>query len=471
MNPAPTPPDSWLAQQGTLRPMLRLALPVLAEESLTILVGYTDWWLAGHFLGTTAHQAAMGLMAYVMWLIPSLFSAVAIGATALVARFVGAGDRPAAARVANQALLIGTGLAAVATVVAWFAGPAFIRAMRLETEAAALAGSYLAIVVPAIPLVMIEQVAAACLRGAGDTISGFAAKSLVNVVNMTLSALLLLGPGPIPKLGWEGLAVGTACGHTVGGLLLLVLLLAGRAGLRVGPATLRPDRALIRRVLRIGLPGGIDVLSVLTCQLIYVSIINSLGTLSAAAHGLGLQIEALAYLPGAAFSVAATTLSGQCLGAGQPERATRSVLLTCLVAFCVMSGAAVVFATSGHRLTTFFTGDPANAAGVVTAQLLKIVAVSTPALGVVQVLIGGLRGAGDTRVPLLITFVGLLLIRIPLACLLAWDRFELPMLGVTISAVGWGVHGAWWAMNTDVLTRALLVSLRFWHGGWRRIEV
>jgi len=449
--------------------MLRLAMPVLAEELLTILVGYTDWWLAGHFLQTTDHKAAMGLMSYVMWLLPSLFAAVAIGATALIARSVGAKDHRQASHVANQALLIGGVLAVLATAVVLLGGRYLIDFMQLEPRAAELAWRYLLIVAPGLPLIMVEQVSAACLRGAGDTVSGFVAKSIVNVVNVILSTLLIIGPGPIPQLGWEGIAVGTVCGHVVGGLILLGLLLRGRAGLQLRRKWLRPNLDLLKRLLRIGVPGGIDVMAVLSCHLIYVSIINSLGTLAAAAHGLGVQIEALAYLPGAAFQVAATTLSGQYLGAKEPKRASRSVLMTLAVGCTLMSLAALVFYFGGQLLATFFTGDSQDTAGLLTARLLKIVAFATPFLGVLQILTGALRGAGDTRWPLVITFVGLVGVRIPGAVLLAWEPFQ--FANVVIPCLGWGVLGAWWAMVVDTMLRSLLVTLRFWQGGWKRTRV
>ena len=449
--------------------MLRLAIPVLAEESLTILVGYTDWWLAGHFLRTTDHKAAMGLMSYMMWLLPSLFAAVAIGATAMCARFVGAGDRAQAGKVTNQAILVGGVMAILATGIMALGGRDLIRWMRLEPRAAELAWQYVLIVTPAIPLIMIEQVGAACLRGAGDTVSGFVAKSIVNVVNVILSTLLVLGPGVIPKLGWQGLAIGTACGHMVGGVILLGLLCRGQAGLRLRRRFLRPDFGLLRRLLRIGVPGGIDVLAVLCCHLIYLSIINSLGTVAAAAHGLGVQIEALAYLPGAAFQVAATTLSGQFLGAADPRRATKAVLMTCLVGCSLMSLAALTFFFGGELLTVFFTGDPADEAGIITAQLLKIVAIATPFLGVLQILTGGLRGAGDTRWPLAITFLGLLGVRIPGALFFACEPFLI--LGFEFPCLGLGIYGAWWAMVVDTTLRSLLLALRFLQGGWKGVRV
>src|SRR5436190_22285611 len=98
---------------STFRAMLALALPVLAEESLNLLVGYTDFFLAGRFLPGREPLAAMGLMAYFLWMLPSLFTIVSIGTLAVVARLIGAGERREAAHVARQALLLGLGVAAI----------------------------------------------------------------------------------------------------------------------------------------------------------------------------------------------------------------------------------------------------------------------------------------------------------------------------------------------------------------------
>jgi Na+-driven multidrug efflux pump len=88
-----------------------------------------------------------------------------------------------------------------------------------------------------------------------------------------------------------------------------------------------------------------------------------------------------------------------------------------------------------------------------------------------MILSGALRGAGDTRVPLLITFAGYVLVRIPGAYWLAWPELELPLIGVVLPAVGWGAAGAWIAMVTDTYVRAALVLWRFTHGGWTKVEV
>jgi Na+-driven multidrug efflux pump len=102
---------------------------------------------------------------------------------------------------------------------------------------------------------------------------------------------------------------------------------------------------------------------------------------------------------------------------------------------------------------------------------LKIVAISQPSLALSMVLSGALRGAGDTRWPLAFTFIGFLVVRIPLAYVLAWSEIPLPAFGVIVRGFGLGVIGAWYAMVADVILRSLLVLTRFLHGGWKRVRV
>jgi Na+-driven multidrug efflux pump len=226
----------------------------------------------------------------------------------------------------------------------------------------------------------------------------------------------------------------------------------------------------MRRMLRVGLPGGVDVLSIIACHLTYVAIINSLGTVAQAAHGLGVRIEALSYLPGSAFQVAAATLAGQSLGAADPRRAMRSVIASMFAAVLIMGAAGVVFFVGGEQLAMIFTGERGDVAQL-TGRLMKVVAIVTPILAVLMVLTGALRGAGDTRWMLAITFVGLVGVRLPLACLLAWPEVPLPLVGVAIPGANLGVIGAWYAMAIDCTLRASLATYRFLHGGWKGVRV
>ena len=465
---------SIVHSETNVRPMLGLALPALAEEFLVLMVTWTDWWLAGHYFQAEgdATKTAMSLMGYFMWLIPSLFSAIAIGATAVVARLVGRGDLAGARRTTNQAFLVGGIAAVLITVLVACLGDHFIHVMQLRDEAGRFAREYLGLVVFAIPMVMCTQVGAACLRGAGDTVTGFVAKSFVVLFNILVSTSLVTGWGPFPEVGWKGLAIGTAIGHSIGGLIILTALIAGRAQLRLRLGWMRPDWQRMRTILRIGLPGGFDIATVLFSQLLFLAIINSLGNAAAAAHGLAVQIEACCFLTGAAFQIAAATMAGQFLGARLPGRATSGVLLCFVCGLVLMSILAVLLFFKGHWFAYFFVGSWDDPTALLTAELLRIVAVVIPCLAATMILSGGFRGAGDTVWPLLITAAGFFVVRIPLTLYLCLDQISwLEFDGQPMQGLGWGVQGAWYAMAIDIAFRSLLIGGRFIQGGWRKVAI
>jgi putative MATE family efflux protein len=453
--------------------MIRLALPALAEESLVLLVTWTDWFLASRYFveDGDATKAAMGLMAYLMWLIPSFFTVVAIGATALIARWVGAGDFGRANRTANQAYLAAGVFALGLTLVVSFCDKAFIDLMQLKGDAANYALEYLRTVTPLIPFIMCSQIGAACLRGAGDTVTGFCVKMVVVIVNVLVSTLLVTGYGVFPQLGWKGIAIGTASGYLIGGTVILLVLFRGRAGLRLGWHQMKPDFSILKKMFRIGLPGGFDVATLLFSQLLFLALINSMGKASAAAHGLAVQIEACAFLPGAAFQVAAATMAGQFLGAGQPERATRSVWFCLTVGGAIMVVSGIVLYFFGLEIATMFTNQPTDPTTIKVAELLKVVAYALPSLAVVMIVSGGFRGAGDTIWPFLFTLVGFFVLRIPIAVYLCLETFQIPMSEISIQGLGWGVVGAWYAMAIDLILRSGMILWRFLGGRWRDVEI
>jgi putative MATE family efflux protein len=442
---------------GTLRPLVRLVWPVLVEQLLVMMVGFSDTILAGHYLAPQ-HLAAMTLISYMIWFLTNLFSFVSIGAVAMTARFVGAQDWQNANRVVNQSFLLGGILAVAYTVAGLLFGGRLSSLLQLEGESAALATRYLYCLIAVMPMMMLESVGNGCLRGAGDMVTGLVTMIVVNVINVAVSWSLLLGLGPLPELGWDGLAIGTACGHFVGGLIPLSRLLRGRAGLRIRRAMLVPDRDLMRRILRIGVPGGVDTLSITTCQLVFLSMVDRLGTVAAAAHGVAIRVESLAYLPGYAFQLAAATLAGQYLGARDYHRANRSVLMACATSGGLMIGVSLSFFLFAGPLVDIFLGADQEDVAAVAPGLLKIIAVALPTLALTQVLTGALRGAGDTRWPLVFTFIGFLIVRLPMTWLVTqrWD---------------WGIEGAWYAMAADIIVRCALITARFLTGGWKRVEV
>ncbi len=443
--------------RGVVRPLLRLALPSLAEQFLLMLVVYSDTLLTGRYL-SPQHLAAISLMAYVSWMLVNLFAVVGIAATAMTARFVGAGDYAGACRVVEQSYLLGGLIALVTTAIGFTFRSQWVALMQLEGTSAELAAGYLAYLLPVLPALMLQAVGIACLRGAGDMVTGLVSMAIVNLVNLSVSWVLVLGLGPFPRWGWDGIAAGTALGHVVGAAIITGSLVRGRAGLRLHWRGMWPDRELIRRLLRIGLPGGTDVLTVTGFQMWFVAVINQLGDLAAAAHGVAIRIESLGYLPATAFQMAAATLAGQFLGAKDHRRARRAVATTLAVALAAMGLAGGIFFFGAEGLSRIFLGRQKPELLQLTSSLLRIVAFAMPALAVISVLTGALRGAGDTRWPLVFTLVGYLGVRMPLTYLLA-------------HGLGLGVPGAWYAMWADLALRALLVWGRFRQGGWQRVTL
>lgn len=451
--------------------MLRLTAPVMAEQVLHLCVGFVDLWLTGNYLPGDAYVAAITLVIYALWLIGNAYAFVAYGSTAMIARFVGAGDRAMANRVMNQSMLSGmvwtfTLMGAMLPTVHYFASW-----MALDGTAAEAATRYLTIELCVLPAIMIERVGIACLRGAGDMTSGLVVMTIVNIVNMALSYSLTVGLGPFPALGWTGIALGTALGHCTGAAILLILLSSGRAGFHLRWADLRPDFDLIRRILRIGVPAGVDLMLVTFCHMVYLRIVLALGDTAAAAHGVAIQVEALGYLPGTAFQIAATTMTGQYLGARDYYRARHGVVMACLTASAIMVAAGVFFYLAATPLASFFLGGRSSEVIPLAAQILRVVSFVMLPLALMMVLAGALRGAGDTRWPMFLNLFGVVLVRVPLAAYLANATIHLPLMDVAIAGAGLGVVGAWYAAITDIVVRCVLMMLRFRHDAWQRIEI
>jgi putative MATE family efflux protein len=462
----------------TWRLVVMLALPVLAQQGLYFLVGLSDMYLAGHLPGdlplehreaifsarTTAH--------YVTWFITCYNVLVTVGSTALVARFVGAGDRRLAVAVTHQSLLLAAVMAAVGTTFAFAGGlDLLVDTLELKGLAADFAVAYLQPMFALLFFQIVEAAGIACLVGAGDTRTGLGVMVGVAIVNIPLAWGLSRGWGPLPQLGFVGIAVGTALSHTLGGSFVLWRLARGRYGLRLHLALFRPRLDLLARLLRVSVPAGLDSLSVVAGQLWFLKIVNGLGTQAGAAHGIALVWEAMGYLSGAAFGTAATTLVGQNLGAGRPGQAARAGWMAFALGSCVMALMGLTFYVLAPQMFGVFcpkaSDAPIIALGV---PVLRLVAYAMPALASTIVFTYALRGAGDTRVPVLFTWTGFFLVRIPLAYLLTRDSISLGWLG-TLPGFDLGLLGAWWAMFADLLVRGVFFFLRFARGAWKGQKV
>ncbi len=413
-------------------------------------------------------QAAQTTAQYVAWFIQCYSILVTVGSTALVARFTGAGDKNLALRVTHQALLLAAGFGLIATIVGLAGGlQLLVFSLQLSGLAAQFSLAYLQPLFLLLVFQMIELAGISCLVGAGDTRTGLYVMIGVALVNLPFAWGLCFGLGPFPEMGFRGIALGTALSHTLGCLVVLASLARGRYGLKLHLSLLRPRVDLIRRLLRISLPAGLDSLSLVAGQFWFLSIVNRLGLEASSAHGIAIGWEALGYLSGAAFGTAATTLVGQNLGAGRPQLASRSGWLAFGLGCAVMSFMGVVFFAFAPRMFELFCPqDVQRPIIVVGVPVLRLVAFAMPPLAATIIFSSALRGAGDTRVPVLFTWVGFFAVRIPLAYWLAFPGLDLGPAGHW-PGLDLGLFGAWLAMFADILVRGGFFFHRFLRGRWQ----
>ena len=449
-------------ERGLLRALMVLAVPVLIEQMLHTVVGLTDTWLANNLPGketATAATTAVGNISYVLWFVGLIVSAVGTGSTALIARAKGARHRRLANGVCGQSVTASVFLGLALGVVMYALADPLISAMRLSDQARDFAGSYLRMLTFSLPLMTLMFTANACLRGAGDTVTPAIAMCIVDVVNVALSFSLTYGIWGMPKMGFEGIAMGTVIAYAVGGLLQFGVLLSGRGGVRLHLHRLRPHWHTMRRVLRIGIPSGLEGLLIWVANFTVVIVINQMDktNVSAAAHMNAVKIESLSYLPGFAFAMAAATLTGQALGAKNPRRAAQSTYLAYAVGGGVMTAFGLVFILFGKTLATWMMPNLPETAEL-TGQCLRLAGFIQFGFAASMIFSGALRGAGDTMAVMKLNLASILGVR---------------LVGVLVVVFGFGggVVAVWGVLCGELILRGLLAYLRFARGKWKQVEV
>ena len=438
--------------------VLRMAWPVIVQQVSFTMVQLVDTLLVGH-LGKDA-LAGVGLGSIVFWIPQSGIFAVGVGAVAVAARNVGAGQRERASVTAAMALMMGLAWGVLLALVMALAADPLLRVMGAEPAARSEGVTWMRAASIGFPLTAMLYVGNASLQGAGDTRTPMIIMLVVNLVNAVVAYTLINGPGPFPELRVLGSGLGATSAGVSGAALVLLALAAGRGGLQLQPvAAFRPDAGEMNRILNIGLPAGLENLQFNLAFMVYTRIIASLGSAALAAHRVALSVEGLAFNPGFALGVAAATLVGQSLGAQRPDLAERSAKIALLWALVIMTSMGIVLMVFGEPITSLFvSGEDADEVVDIGRQLLFIFGFALPAMAASQTLAGGLRGAGDTRAVLAIGVFGIWVVRLLPAYLLA-------------IVLGFDAPGAWLAAVLDINSRGLLVWLRFRRGKWKAIKV
>lgn len=437
------------------RRVIDLSGPALVEMVLVSFVGVVDMIMVGR-IGPAA-IAAVGLTNQPMFIAMAVFQALNVGTTALVARFIGARDPAEASRTAQQSLLITVILGLILSVLSYWASPWVIAAMGAEPDTLPLGISYFQIVSLGIAFMAVSLCVASVLRGVGDTKTPMKVNVVANLVNCVGNYILIYGKLGFPAYGVVGAAAATTISRVVAAVLMLGSVLRKDSMIKLGPIRefrLRLD--LIKRVVNIGIPSAVEQFVFRVGQLVYVRIVAGLGTVVFAAHQIGMNILSLSFMPGQAFSMAATTLVGQALGARKPEAAEKCALETRRLGMIISGAMTVVLFFFGERIARLYTADLEVARR--TAMVLRIIGLVQPAQSTQFILSGALRGAGDTKWPLYSSLVGIWGVRV--------------VFGYTFTRLlNLGLFGAWLAMALDQLARSVVIFTRFRSGGWKTARV
>ena len=441
-------------QAAIRQDVLRLALPAMGEQLLSMMVGIVDTFLVGH-LGA-APLAAVGLANQWVFMATTLFGAIATGSTAMIARFIGAREPQQANEVLRQSMLLGALIGVIATILGVSLALPAVVLLGAPEDVVDLSTSYLSVASSVFFFSTLMFIGNASLRGAGDTRTPLFVMLVVNALNIVVAWVAINGPFGLPQLGVVGSALGAVVGRAVGGILVMAILLRGRSGIQLKLGGLRPDTDLIRRILRIGLPTGLEQLLFRTGHMVFARILAELGTVAYAANQVAMNGWSLSFMPGFGFALAATTLVGQSLGAQDPDGAERRGYIAFRMGASLMGAVGLLFVLFPAQIVGFFTSDPEVIA--LGTMPLRMVGLIQPLLAATMIFAGSLRGAGDTRWPMLATGGSIWLVRLPLAYLLAL-------------VLDWGLVGAWSALILDLCLRGLLNYLRFRSGRWKLVKV
>jgi putative MATE family efflux protein len=435
--------------------VLRLVWPVVLQEAAWSVLSMIIMFFIGH-LGAEA-ITAVGLSEQIIYLPSMAFAGVSIGATAILARHIGAREFDQANHTLRQAMLMAFGRGILFALILWFLPNQLLWLFRARPEVIELGRNYILANAPATLFFFIMYCGEALLRGSGDTRTPMIVTIIMQVIGTGLAYALVNGSWIFPQLGVFGAGLARAISVAVGALIILGLLIKGRGVLKYDIRhALVFDWTEMRRILKVGVPAFGDQLQMRAAMSIYTIIISSLGTTVYAAHALAMRVEEFAFMPSWGFGVAATTLVGQSLGAKKPDLAKKAGYITQRYWVATMVTLGLVTFAFSRQLIGIFIDDPEVVR--VGALGLKIWACAMPGMATNQSLAGGLRGAGDTRWVFLLTTIGMWTMRVGGGALMV---FVLHL----------GAPGAWIGAVLDHSIRAILIWWRFAGGKWQTIQV
>ncbi|MCC2641307.1 MAG: putative Multidrug resistance protein NorM [Nitrospira sp.] len=430
------------------RSVMTLALPVTVSSLLQRTEGIIAVFLVGG-LGAIP-IAAVGLGQLLAFIATTLVSGLSVGTNVVIAQLWGARRQDDAGEAARHFLALAVLISLMLLTLGLSLNRFVMELLGAEPEVIALSLPYSTLIFLVIPFTVFLQVLSSILQGTGDTKTPMYAMIVVNVLHIAIAYPLIYGRWGLPAFGVKGAAVAVGIAEAAGSMYLF---LRCRSILRPSKR-LRVD--LVRTIWHVGAPVSGERIVQQAGILLYTKIVLIYGTVSYAAHQVGLSIESLSFLPGYGFAIAAATMVGQSIGAGKYTRAKLENWEANRMAAFIMSAMGLVFFFFPYVLLRAFTSD--EAVIDLGTVFLKIVALLQIPLALTMVLAGSLRGAGDTRFIMIATMIGMWGVRIPIAFI---TGYWLTM----------GVFYVWLAMIADWTVRMGLMLWRYRSERWKTIQV
>jgi putative MATE family efflux protein len=436
------------------RAVVLLAVPMVLEMSMESLFAIVDIFFVSK-LGSDA-VATVGLTESLLSPVYALAMGLGAAATAIIARRTGEKDLDAAATAAVHVILAAIVGAALLGVVGTLLSRHLLALMGASPSVVASGSGYTAVILGGGVTIFLLFVVNAVFRGAGDAALAMRALWIANALNIVLGPCLIFGVGPFPRMGVVGAGVATTVSRGVGVVYQLVMLARGRGRLVLARRHFVFRMSLMREILRMAASASLQTLIETASWLGLVRILSTFGSAALAGYTIAMRVAIFAMLPSWGLSMSASTLVGQNLGAGEPERAERSVATIARYNVAFLGSVGLFLAAVPGPIVGIFTSDPEVAP--YAAESLRIVALGFLFFGYGMVAVQAFNGAGDTTTPLLVNLASFWLFKIPVAYVLS-------------RIVGMGPRGVFVSIAAAYSLQAIVAGLLFRRGRWKTIQV
>lgn len=442
----------FVENRKLIKNIFQITLPAVFDLLAQTLIMALDMKMVSS-LGPSAISSVGVGTAGMYALIPALI-AVATGTTALLSRAYGADNKLDGKKAFAQSFFIAVPLGIFLTIIFLIFSEQIINlvgnAKDMNLSDAIL---YQNMTVIGFPFLGVSIATFYAFRAMGENKIPMIGNTLALVLKVILNFLLVY----LFKWGIFGAALSTTLTRLFSAIFSIYLVFWSKKNwISLELKDLKFDYFTSKRILKVGIPAAVEQLGLRIGMLIFEMIVISLGNLSYAAHKIALTAESISFNLGFAFSFAASALVGQELGKGSSQKALKDGYICTIIAMMVMSTFGLLFFIIPQFLVSLFTKD--KDVIELATMALKIVSICQPFSGASMVLAGALRGAGDTKSVLLITYLGIFLVRIPITYLF-------------LDVLNFGLAGAWIVMTIDLVIRSSLAFYIFRRGKWKYLQV